>query len=533
MGAHRITGWLASGGQGVVYLGQGPDGRPVAVKVLHGIVAGERFAALTEAARRVEPPGVARVLDAAWGRLSYIVSEYVEGPSLAEVGRLGGGQLRHLAVGTATGLAAVHRAGLTHGDLKPSGVLLGRDGARLVGFGTAGTGPGSGRAGAGTGPGQGADGGAVAYMAPEQLDGGSAGAAADVFAWASVMVFAATGRPPFGDDAPPAVAGRILRGEPQLGELPDPLREIVRACLAKDPQARPPMTTVLPLLLGEPHPATAPGPHPTGPHPTGPHAGGTFPGGGQAGGGHPAGLPSGGPVAGGAAAGSAAAGSAAAGGAAAGGAAAGGAGGAPGSGKAVGRRSPVLVLGAGAVAVCVAAGVVVWNSGKRQADAEVRSAQEAVRTSATARPSRHGTAAPRPTRTPQRRAARPRPTPTGSPERSTPSPTPTGTASFALAYVRVQGASKINSAGVACYTGALTFAAGVDATRTGAAFSYQWLYDGRVVERGTSRLPAGSRGGSVSSRRLVTPAGGRHTVAYRILSPSPRTKSVTFTMCTP
>ncbi|MGW2217718.1 protein kinase domain-containing protein, partial [Nonomuraea sp. NPDC001684] len=176
LGAHRITGWLASGGQGVVYLGQGPNGRPVAVKVLHGIVAGERFAALTEAARRVDSPGVARVLDAAWGRLSYIVSEYVEGPSLAEVGRLGGGNLRHLAVGTATGLAALHRAGLTHGDLKPSSVLLGRDGARLVGFGTAGTGPGSGRAGAGTGPGHGSDGGAVAYMAPEQLDGRTASA---------------------------------------------------------------------------------------------------------------------------------------------------------------------------------------------------------------------------------------------------------------------------------------------------------------------------------------------------------------------
>ncbi|MFI9594910.1 protein kinase [Nonomuraea sp. NPDC052265] len=515
LGAHRITGWLASGGQGVVYLGQGPDGRPVAVKVLHGIVAGERFAALTEAARRVEPPGVARVLDAAWGRLSYIVSEYVEGPSLAEVGRLGGGQLRHLAVGTATGLAAVHRAGLTHGDLKPSSVLLGRDGARLVGFGTAGTGPGSGRAGAGTGPGHGSDGGAVAYMAPEQLDGGpagSAGSAADVFAWASVMVFAATGRPPFGDDAPPAVAGRILRGEPQLGELPDPLREIVRACLAKDPQARPPMTTVLPLLQGAPNPATAPPPHPGDPH-----AGAAA----HPGASHPDGVHPGGAVAGGAV-------------------------GLSGVGRA-GRRASVLVLGAGVVAVCVAAGVVVWNSGKRQADAEVRSAQEAVRTSASAGPSTRGTAAPRPTRTPQRRAARPRPTPSagGPTERSTPSATPTGdltgtpapsatrTASFALAYVRVQGASKINTAGVTCYTGALNFAAGVDATRPGAAFSYQWLYDGRVVERGTSRLPAGSRSDYVSSRRLITPAGGRHTVAYRILTPSSRTKSVTFTMCAP
>ncbi|MFI7422195.1 serine/threonine-protein kinase [Nonomuraea sp. NPDC049684] len=491
LGAHRITGWLASGGQGVVYLGQRPDGRPVAVKVLHGIVAGERFAALTEAARRVDSPGVARVLDAAWGRLSYIVSEYVEGPSLAEVGRLGGGNLRHLAVGTATGLAAVHRAGLTHGDLKPSSVLLGRDGARLVGFGTAGTGPGSGRAGAGTGPGHGSDGGAVAYMAPEQLDGrtagATAGATADVFAWASVMVFAATGRPPFGDDAPAAVAGRILRGEPQLGDLPDPLRDIVRACLAKDPQDRPPMTAVLPLVLGEPRPA---GPEPAEDHEDHEDA--------------PAGTaddPAAAPAAR--------------------------------SRWAAGRRSPVLALAAGAVAVSVAAGVVVWNSGKRQADAEVRSAREPVRTSASAGPSRHGTAASRPTRTPQHRATRPTPSATGPSERSTTPPATTRRASFALAYVRVQGPSTVNSAGVACYTGAVNFAAGVNATRPGAVYSYQWLYDGRVIERGSSRFPADSRSGYVSSRRLITPAAGRHTVTYRILTPSPRTKSVRFTKCAP
>ncbi|MFF4195691.1 protein kinase [Nonomuraea sp. NPDC001831] len=515
LGAHRITGWLASGGQGVVYLGQGPDGRPVAVKVLHGIVAGERFAALTEAARRVDSPGVARVLDAAWGRLSYIVSEYVEGPSLAEVGRLGGGNLRHLAVGTATGLAAVHRAGLTHGDLKPSSVLLGRDGARLVGFGTAGTGPGSGRAGAGTGPGHGSDGGAVAYMAPEQLDGrasvaasgttsgaasgATSGAAADVFAWASVMVFAATGRPPFGDDAPPAVAGRILRGEPQLGDLPEPLRDIVRACLAKDPQARPPMAAVLPLVLGEPRPAP---PEPPEGHRDAPAVtAGELPRDHRD---DPA-VPADGPVASPAGR----------------------------SRWAVGRRSPVLALAAGAVAVSVAAGVVVWNSGKRQADAEVRSAHEPVRTSASAGPSRHGTAASRPTRTPQRRSTRPTPSATAPSERSTTPPATTGRAAFALAYVRVQGSSTINSAGVTCYTGAVNFAAGVNATRPGAAYTYQWLYDGRVIERGSSRFPANSRSGYVSSRRLVTPSAGRHTVAYRILTPSPRTKAVRFTMCAP
>ncbi|WP_252375185.1 serine/threonine-protein kinase, partial [Nonomuraea sp. KC401] len=247
---YRLVGRLGEGGQGVVYLGQAPDGRPVAVKVLRQSVAGGNgFAKEIAAARRVEPFCIAQVLDASMSGRPYIVSEYVEGPSLQEAGPHRGADLQRLAVSTATALAAIHEAGVVHRDFKPSNVLLGRDGPRVVDFGIARL----------------ADSavtvtssvvGTPAYMAPEQLAGAYVGPAADVFAWASVMVFAGTGTPPFGEDTLPAVINRVLNQEPFLGDLPEPLRRVVHACLAKDPAARPPMRDVLLHLLGgsSPHP---------------------------------------------------------------------------------------------------------------------------------------------------------------------------------------------------------------------------------------------------------------------------------------
>ncbi|MFG6197591.1 protein kinase [Nonomuraea sp. JJY05] len=254
VGPYRLLGRLGVGGQGVVYLGQGPDGRRVAVKVLvDGLADDHRFAKEIDAARRVEPFCIAQVLDASLGGRPYIVTEYVEGPSLQQAGRHVGADLQRLAVATATALAAIHRAGVVHRDFKPANVLLGRDGPRVIDFGIA-------RAAGHSLTVTSSIVGTPAYMAPEQLAGAPLGPAVDVFAWASVMVFAATGSPPFGDDSLPAVIRRILHDQPYLGDLPGPLRPIVLACLAKDPAARPAMQDVLLRLIGAPPTAPAGGP---------------------------------------------------------------------------------------------------------------------------------------------------------------------------------------------------------------------------------------------------------------------------------
>ncbi|WP_051107916.1 serine/threonine-protein kinase [Actinomadura atramentaria] len=238
IGGHRLRGRLGEGGQGVVYLGEAPDGRRVAVKVLKNADAAARgrFANEMAAARQVAPFCTAAVLDSsADGPLPYVVSEFVDGPSLEQRvvadGPLRGGDLHRLAVNTASALAAIHGAGIVHRDLKPANVLLGPDGPRVVDFGVA-------RAMD--------DGdstrlvGTPAYFAPEWLSGGAPTAASDVFAWAGTMVYAATGQPPFGR-APtlPAVLHRVANAEPDLTGVPETLRDLLRTCLDKDPARRP------------------------------------------------------------------------------------------------------------------------------------------------------------------------------------------------------------------------------------------------------------------------------------------------------
>ncbi|GAA0366192.1 hypothetical protein GCM10009530_14980 [Microbispora corallina] len=259
VGAYRLVGVLGEGGQGVVYRGEGPGGAPVAVKVLHARFAGDararsRFAGELAHAKRVAAFCTARVLDAdADGDRPYIVSEYVDGPPLSEVissgGPTRGPALDRLAIATVTALAAIHQAGVVHRDFKPGNVIMGADGPRVIDFGIA-------RALDATGTLSSAVVGTPAYMAPEQISGAEVGPPADVFAWACTVVAAATGAAPFGQSSIPVVMHRILHEEPDLGPLSGPLRDIVAACLAKDPARRPTARQVLLRLLGG---AEAPG----------------------------------------------------------------------------------------------------------------------------------------------------------------------------------------------------------------------------------------------------------------------------------
>ncbi|GAA3124986.1 hypothetical protein GCM10020001_052330 [Nonomuraea salmonea] len=83
------------------------------------------------------------------------------------------------------------------------------------------------------------------YMSPEQLKGETVGPPSDVFSWAVTMVFAATGRPAFGEDTVPAVFNRVLNHAPDLSRLPAGLRDVVGACLSKQPTDRPSASDVM------------------------------------------------------------------------------------------------------------------------------------------------------------------------------------------------------------------------------------------------------------------------------------------------
>ncbi|MEU8800120.1 ABC transporter substrate-binding protein [Spirillospora sp. NPDC048819] len=252
LGPYRLTGLLGEGGQGAVYLGEDEPGHRVAVKLLHARFSGDprarsRFAAEVAVAKRVSAFCTARVLDSdVEGDQPYIVSEYIQGPSLSQVVATGGPRrgtdLDRLAIGTMTALAAIHQAGVVHRDFKPGNVLLAPDGPRVIDFGIA-------RALDATGTMSSTAVGTPAYMAPEQISGGPLTPVVDIFAWGATMVYAANGRPAFGQDSIPAVMHRILNLPPDLGDLHEPLREIVADCLSKDPALRPTAQHVLARLL--------------------------------------------------------------------------------------------------------------------------------------------------------------------------------------------------------------------------------------------------------------------------------------------
>jgi serine/threonine protein kinase len=217
VGRHRLTGRISGmPGTGPFYLATDADGTEVSLRLLRGswtrdAAARDRFAAEAAAARRVPPFCAARILDAGVeDGFAYLVSEYVAGKSLLETvsddGRLRGLDLEGLAIGSATGLASVHQAGLVHGGFGPEHVIMSADGPRIIEFG----------------------------ITPPY---GAATPSADMLAWAQTMVFASMGRPP-----------ATLA---DLDVLPGLLRQTVGDCLAADPALRPAARSVVLDLLDD------------------------------------------------------------------------------------------------------------------------------------------------------------------------------------------------------------------------------------------------------------------------------------------
>ncbi|WP_116210840.1 WD40 repeat domain-containing serine/threonine protein kinase [Streptomyces olivoreticuli] len=252
VGPYQLEGRLGAGGMGQVYLAASPGGRKVAVKVIRPELAATpqfraRFAREVDAARQVGGFHTAQVVDADPGAESpWLVTAYIPGATLQQVvverGPLAPEVVLRLGAGLAEGLAAIHKCGLVHRDLKPGNVILAEDGPRIIDFGIAHD------QGAETMTRTGAVIGTYAYMSPEQIRADRAGPASDVFALGSVLAFAATGRSPFDATTVPAIVHRVTSEPPRLDGLFGGLRDLVTACLAKDPADRPSTADVLTRL---------------------------------------------------------------------------------------------------------------------------------------------------------------------------------------------------------------------------------------------------------------------------------------------
>ncbi|MFE3617756.1 serine/threonine-protein kinase, partial [Streptomyces anulatus] len=244
LGRYRLLAVIGRGGMGQVLLGQGPDGRLVAVKQIHRQFTGNpefraRFRREVLASQQVTGAYTAGVVDHdAESETPWLASEYIAGPGLqdmiGEFGRLNLNGLKLLATGLAMALLEIHRTGLVHRDLKPSNILLTNDGPRVIDFGIA-------RAleddvtltATGTVI------GSPAYMSPEQAECRALTPASDVFAVGAILAMAATGASPFDAASTPQVLYNVLYSAPNTTGIPEPIRTLVDACLAKDPSARP------------------------------------------------------------------------------------------------------------------------------------------------------------------------------------------------------------------------------------------------------------------------------------------------------
>jgi serine/threonine protein kinase len=253
IGHYRLTARLGSGGMGVVYLGVAWDGSPVAVKVLRPELAGDqefrrRFGREVAALVRVKGVCTVRVIEAdSQSSTPFVVTEYAQGPSLSEHidkhGSVGPEMLFGLATGLAEALTVIHAAGIMHRDLKPSNIILTDAGPKVIDFGIAR------RKDTTAVTKTGIMIGSMGFMAPEQISG-RPGPEADIFAWGVTVAYAASGRSPFGAGNTHSVLYRIMYGDADIAAVPDSLRPLVEAALAKDPQSRPTAQQLLDRLTG-------------------------------------------------------------------------------------------------------------------------------------------------------------------------------------------------------------------------------------------------------------------------------------------
>ncbi len=251
-GRYRLAESIGRGGMGEVWRAYDETlARHVAVKLLlpqdSDPTATSRFRLEAQTAARIDHPNVVGVRDfGEYDNRLFLVMELVEGPSLATTltrsGALPAERVARIAAQAAAGLAAAHRQGIVHRDIKPGNLLLDADGTLKIGdFGIARFMDDPGAALTATGQIVGTS----LYLAPERALGKSAGPASDVYALGCVLYQLLTGRPPFQADTAVAILHQHLDAVPvpprELGVpgLPPAFESYLLGLLAKEPEHRP------------------------------------------------------------------------------------------------------------------------------------------------------------------------------------------------------------------------------------------------------------------------------------------------------
>jgi len=276
-GQIRIEQLIGIGSMGRVYRAfQGGVDRPVAVKILHKELSAKpalvaRFHREAQIASRLSHPNVVQALMS--GQLPegspgagamYLVMEYLDGISLRSALAGAGGafplpRALRVVLQLCEAVGEAHRAGVVHRDLKPENIMLLRrehemDFVKVLDFGIARL-PGANTA---TVTQAGAVFGTARYVSPEGALGNPVGPTADVYAIATILYQAVSGRTPFEGDTAIEVLGRQINEAPpnvqsieRAAYLPDPLAAVIMKNLAKAAERRSPDARALGLSLVE------------------------------------------------------------------------------------------------------------------------------------------------------------------------------------------------------------------------------------------------------------------------------------------
>ena len=260
LGPYQIDAPLGAGGMGEVYKATDTRlDRTVAIKVLPEHVANDpdlkqRFEREARTVAALNHPHICTLHDiGTQDGIDFLVMEYLDGETLAqrlEKGTLPLDQALTIAIEIADALDKAHRQGIVHRDLKPANIMLTKAGAKLLDFGLAklklpeqaGT-----LSALPTQPAnltqEGSILGTFQYMAPESLEGQEADARTDIFAFGAVIYEMVTGRKAFEGKSQASLIHAIMGVDPPaMSSLqvmsPPALDQIVKTCLAKDPDHR-------------------------------------------------------------------------------------------------------------------------------------------------------------------------------------------------------------------------------------------------------------------------------------------------------
>ncbi len=244
VGDFRLLGRLGAGGMGVAYLAAGPSQNWVVVKTVWKHLAADRsfrarLSRELDAMGRASGPHTASLLDSdVQADPPWFAMEFIPGMTLTrrvdDSGALPLAEVVALAVAMVDVLVSVHGAGIVHRDVKPSNVMMSPTGPKLIDFGIADMSEGTQLTKTGMVL------GSTGWLAPEQVRGDQVTSATDIHAWALCVLYGATGAPPFGADNSTATIYKVLEAIPTVPDtVPNPLRELLVAALAKEPSYRP------------------------------------------------------------------------------------------------------------------------------------------------------------------------------------------------------------------------------------------------------------------------------------------------------